>query len=128
MIRVATDLLYRQRAAVLLDGAGTPDTHPAVRSGVLDATAEAMLLAPASAAADDPTAGMRTPPSVGRVFQQAASDVIGIVTLVTVDDLARVTLDVASAAAIAAALTAGSVVVVPEQPVELDGDALVLQL
>jgi hypothetical protein len=122
-LQVSTDLLYRQRATIALDSAKPSGVHPGVLSGVLDATAEAMLLAPASSPADDPTGGLPPPPSIGRVFQQAASDGIGIATLVTLDDLARVTLDPASTVAITAALTAGSVVVVPEQPVELDGEA-----
>lgn len=117
-LRVAADLLHRQRASVPLSDAssGATDVHPLVLSGVLDTVAEESLLDPETRGATG-----TLEPSVGRVFARAAETGVGITVIRTVDDLSRITADEMSVALMTASLEQGAIVIVPERPVDLDG-------
>lgn len=118
-LRVSADLLYRQRESLPLSDVERPEAmtiHPRVLSGVLDAAAEEALLAPETRGETGPPE-----PSIGRVFARAAETGVGIAVVTTVGDLSRVTADDTSVALMTSVLEQGAIVVVPEQPVDLDG-------
>lgn len=95
--------------------------HPLVLSGVLDAVAEQVLLAP-EFRGDDPSApDVVTGPSVAGVFAAVAT-VGQTLTLVTSpDDLDMIPLDPLARSRLEADLAAGQIVVIPVKPVDLGG-------
>ena len=119
---VRADLLYRHRASLpLADVAAAPAVHPLVLSGVLDAVAEHMLLAPETRGDPANTPGLETGPTVAGIFAAAAETGTAVRLITASADLAAVAADPASAGYLSTALDAGLVVVVPEAPVDIGG-------
>ena len=122
-VTLQADLVYRARASLpLADAALDLEIHPLVRSGVLDAIAEQMLLAPETRGETEDTTTYATGPTVGAIFAAAAEGNIEIRVIATTADLDAVDADAQSRSLIAAALEAGNVVVAPVQPVTVGGE------
>lgn len=122
---IAADLLYRRRTSLpLADVAPSATVHPLVLSGVLDAVAEQTLLAPETRGESAEASSYATGPSISGIFEAAVASGLDVRVLATVTDLGGVEADAASQSYMTAALNAGQYVVVPEQPVEGDGEAV----
>jgi len=121
-LTLAADLLYRDRTSLPLANT-TPgsDIHPLVLSGVLDAVAEHLLLAPETRGDTAGSPGFTTGPSVAGLFATAAQSGIRVRLLATTSDLAGLTFDAMTQARLAAILERGDVIVIPEAPVEIGG-------
>ena len=121
-LMISADILHRQRASIPLANETVSDTvHPLVLSGVLNAVAEEILLAPGTRGETGEASAIAPQPSIGAIFRHAVDTGVGIVVVSTIEDLTSVSIDPASAALISAAIQNGAIVVVPEQPVDLDG-------
>ncbi len=114
------DLLLQTRAFLPTAGTApkTGDLHPAIRAGILSQVAESVLLDPTywgSLVSEQMTGGV----TVGRLFEAASK--AGIKTLVLTDASATIPDSFSREAAlrIGQALMAGTVVIVPEQPVAI---------
>nr|MBA2468407.1 hypothetical protein [Chloroflexia bacterium] len=120
---LTADLVYRHRTSLpLMNVAPSTTVHPLVLSGVLDAVAEQMLLAPETRGESPETSSYATGPSISGIFGAAVSSGLDIRVLTSTADLGEVEADAASQGYMTAALDAGLYVVVPEQPVERDGE------
>lgn len=121
--RLTADLVHRRRTSLpLSDVAPSATVHPLVLSGVLDAVAEQMLLAPETRGESPETSSYATGPSIGGIFEAAVQSGLEVRVLTSAADLGEVEADAASQGYITAALNAGLYVVVPEQPVEGNGE------
>lgn len=124
--RIEVDLLHRQRTSVALtDVTPAANVHPLVLSGVLDAVAEQMLLAPETRGESPDSPGLDTGPTIATVFAAAAETGIPLRLVTSPADLGAIELDPASAGYLTAALDAGLVAIVPETPVQV-GDTRVI--
>lgn len=120
---LTADLVHRRRTSLpLMDGAPSTTVHPLVLSGVLDAVAEQMLLAPETRGESAEVPSYATGPSISGIFEAAVSSGLNVKVLASATDLGEVEADAASQGYMTAALDAGLYVVVPEQPVERDGE------
>jgi len=119
-----TDLLLHAPATARFAGASerSNELPPAVTAGIVDSLAERLLLDPALWAADTASQAPVVPlANVGAVFEQAATDGVPLLVLISPDDLQGMDVDARSAAAIVKVLEAGQVVIAPERAVDLDG-------
>ncbi len=120
---LTADLVYRRRTSLpLMDVAPSATVHPLVLSGVLDAVAEQMLLAPETRGESPETPSYATGPSISGIFEVAVTSGLDVTVLTSVADLGEIEADAASRSYLTTALNAGLYVVVPEQPVERDGE------
>jgi hypothetical protein len=119
---LTADLLYRQRTSLPLSGV-TPATavHPLVLSGVLDAVAEQVLLAPEARGADLASSSIGTGPSVAGIFAAAIADGQTPRLVTTPGDLAGIPLDPVARSRIEGELTTGRVVIIPVEAVDIGG-------
>jgi hypothetical protein len=119
---ISVDILHRQRTSHRF-GNTPADTsiHPLVLSGVLDAVAEHMLLLSGTYPGD--TSGS-SPVSAGVVFEQAAAHEIEVATVITSADLDALDLPDSARVQIQESLAAGSIVIIPRQPVEVANQPL----
>lgn len=116
--QIAVDLIYRQRTVHALDDERVSYApHPLVLSGVLNAVAERMLLSPELR--DQAVTPTSPAVSIIDIFEAAQADGVAIRTLTSVDDLTSLAVDDAARVRIEQTLTLGSIVLVPEQPVNL---------
>lgn len=119
-ILLNADLLLQTRAFLPTAGTApkTEDLHPAVRAGILSQVAESVLLDPiywGSLVSEQMTGGV----TVGGLFEAASK--AGMKALVLADALATIpdSFSPEAAVRIGRALKAGTVVIVPEQPVAI---------
>jgi hypothetical protein len=92
-----------------------------VLSGVLDAVAEQMLLAPEFRGDDVNDPDFITGHSVAGVFAAAASAGQAVTLVTSPDDLAMIALDPLARSRLEAELATGWIVVIPAEPVDLGG-------
>lgn len=117
------DILHRQRTSHLLRDVDIPNAfHPLVLSGVLDAIAEHMFLLPDMRG--DSAATAPDPASIVSIFASAHAAGSPIRVIAAPQDLAGVDLGEAARIRIERALAEGYIVIMPAQPVDLDGFAL----
>jgi len=120
--RISVDLLHRARTALPLAGASaTSDVHPLVLSGVLDAVAEQLLLAPETRGELPDGATFTAGPSVAGIVAAADAAGVEVVAVSSPADLAAIDVDAVGASRLTTALDAGKIVICPVQPVEIDG-------
>jgi len=120
---LTADLVHRRRRSLpLMNVAPSTTVHPLVLSGVLDAVAEQMLLAPETRGESPEVSSYATGPSISAIFEDAVASGVDVKVLTSATDLDEVEADAASQGYMTAALDAGLYVVVPEQPVERDGE------
>jgi len=81
-----------------------------------------MLLAPETRGESAGTSSYATGPSIGGIFEAAVTSRLDVRVLMSAADLDGVEADVTSQGYMMVALNAGLYVVVPEQPVERDGE------
>ena len=117
---VAVDIMHRMRTSHPLADATSGDVHPLVLSGILDAIAEQTVVSPEITSNTEATADVM--PAIGAIFEEANATNVGFAVLRSTADLATVELDERSIALITKALDLGLVVIVPEQPIEVNGD------
>jgi hypothetical protein len=123
-LTLQADLLHRARTSLPLDDVRPGSTvHPLVLSGVLDAVAEHMLLVP-ELRGEESGATLATGPSVIAVFTAAAAAGQAIRVLTDAEDLDLLIADPWSRSSLEAALATGHIIVVPEAPVEIDGETV----
>jgi len=121
--RIQADLLHRQRTSLPLAGAApTSSVHPLVLSGVLDAVAEQMLLAPETRGQTADASAFATGPSVFGIFAQVADGGPEVRVVTSSADLDGIEADPQSRGYLSAALAAGQIVLVPVAPVDLGGE------
>jgi hypothetical protein len=119
---IRADLLHRVRTSLpLIDVTPAAGVHPLVLSGVLDAVAEQLSLAPETRGETGETPSVDAGPAIATVFAEAAAAGVQVRVVSRVDDLAAIVADPLSRRWMETALASGQVVVVPEMAVELGG-------
>ena len=119
---ILADLLHRDRMSLpFTDVSPATTMHPLVLSGVLDAVAEQLLLAPEFRGDDPVDPDFAIGHSVAGLFDEAATVGRPIRLVTTAADLDAIEADPISRGYLTAAVTSGQVIVVPVAPVDLDG-------
>ncbi len=118
MMRV--DLIRRERTSLALED-GTPETHPLVLSGVLDAIAEQLILMPETRGETSDNSTYQTGPSIGAIFTAAAQAGVAIRLIQSTGDAEGTPLDTGNPQ-VTAVLDEGTWIIAPESPVTINGD------
>ena len=120
-VSMTMDILHRQPTVVATGKPESGDVHPLVRAGVLDQVAEQVLLDPVLRGATEPDMSAL---SVGAVFAEAKKNGVAFAVVNDAASLGRVTVSPEAGIRISKALEIGLVAIVPEQPVEIGGQAV----
>ena len=120
-VSMTMDILHRQPTVVATGKPKSGDVHPLVRAGVLDQVAEQVLLDPVLRGATAPDMSAL---SVGAVFAEAKKKGVAFAVVNDAASLGRVTVSPEAEIRISKALETGLVAIVPEQPVEIGGQAV----
>jgi hypothetical protein len=121
-LSVDLDIVSQSAAAVPLAGQ-TPATPAPLVAGIIGHTAERLLLETAPSLVPDAPFASRV--STGRLFDEAGRTGIPVVTLTSANpNLSTLQVSDLAKHRISAALARGQVVIVPQEPVTLDGNPL----
>jgi transglutaminase-like putative cysteine protease len=113
------DLIHHERSVARIDGEQPgDDIHPLLRSGVLDAVSEALLLDPPM---EEDLAIPATGPNIIRIFETATREGVDVRAVQAAAELDALDLTPAARLRIEASIAEGHLAVVPVQPVEIDG-------